>query len=89
MVERGKPCANLTIPEDELEDCLEYLKKFCPTLKVYIKDSTDVYIYRYDHIKAVIENIPDASSSIYHWYLGKLFGISDVEMENFLKEDQC
>lgn len=90
MVERGKPCAKITIHKEDLQSIEDYIKQFtkldfykCPSL-----DGEEYYtfwVYKEEYMLDVIKNLPSEPNSLYdHWVLGKAFGYSDESIKEFL-----
>ena len=93
-VERGvKPCANICVKSKYTQPILGYIASICPKLSVIVKDNmvvpgyTDIYVYKHSHIKDVIDALDSIPESVKHWYQGKLFGISDAEIEEFMSDN--
>jgi hypothetical protein len=69
---------------------IDYIVTVHPTLLMTVADNpivegyTDIYVYKHSHIKGVIDALEYIPESVKYWYQGKLFGIGDTEIEEFL-----
>ena len=81
-------------PSKYTESIVNHITTQYPELKLSTKpssinlppwnmDYTDIYIYKHSHIKDVIDELANVPKSVIHWYQGKLYGISDAEIEEF------
>lgn len=92
MIERGKPCAKITVYKKDLTNIEEYIKTFtelniyqCPSLEG--KDCIALWIYKDKFMIKVIKSLPDEPNSMYdHWVLGKAFGYSEESIREFCRD---
>lgn len=86
MVDRGKPAACMAVKDIELEEAVAVIVGM--KLNYHIQDLADgwktLWIFKRPFIKEVIKRAPETPKTVTdHWYLGKLFGYGDDEIERY------
>ena len=87
-----KPIAHISVFDLCLLDCLEDISraKLQHIMHCKDKDTTDIYIYRYDHLKHVINRSigkPHSEKIFSEWVNGKMFGYSENKINKYIKEN--
>jgi hypothetical protein len=88
LIERDvRPDACLTIRNDMLKDVIDKIK--AKGLLYLVQEisytHSDVHIFRYKHLRKVIEEIEGLSPTVRAWAYGRLFGYSEAEISKFIQ----
>ena len=83
-----KPMAFFPIQERYVEEIKNYV--FSRKLNIHIEPLSDgwftIYIYKYDYLIHIIENLPQKPQTPYdHWVIGKACGYSDLAIGEFIQ----
>lgn len=86
MVDRGKPAACMALKDHELEEAVDVVIR--EKLNYLVEDLAEgwktFWIFKRPFIKEVIKRAPEKPETVVdHWYLGKLFGYGDDEIERY------
>jgi hypothetical protein len=83
-----KPMALLPVQDRYLEEIENFVRdeeKLNLCSKKLCDGWVSVFIYKYEYLKDVIEELPEHPKTVYeHWILGKAFGYSDNSIEDFV-----
>jgi hypothetical protein len=88
LVNTGKPSSLMPLQVKYRDDAIEFIKNY--NLNYYIEELADgwltLWIYKLPYILEIIKMAPNEPQNIFdHWMLGKLFGYSDYEIGEFIK----
>jgi hypothetical protein len=87
-VAKGKPASVQALRVKHVEEARDIVSAhgvYCHAMPNGIEGWVDLWIYRRAHILDVIKGAPKSPRTpSEHWYMGKLVGYSDDEIERFI-----